>query len=189
MEIKKRTIIGYFLIFILLTFSILDSFGLFEINSKSNVVVDLAKWQIKLNSSDITGIPNTFLIPDVHWNTINGVKPGKAAPGGTAYFEIIIDKTKTEVSVEYEISMDFLHLNNEFIYITSVKNDQGVEISVTEDKKYIGLMPLNKDVDTIRVEFMWENSEDNNEVDSVYVNNPNAFLDIPVTVVLSQYTG
>lgn len=179
----------FFLIF--LTYEIVDSYGIFESNIKSDAESSLSKWQILINESQITGETNTFTIDQVYWEPNTGVASGKAAPGLSGYFEIIIDPTGSEVSVEYEITLDFLNLNNNMIYITSVKDENDVPLTLIDVNKYYGMIPLSNillnEVKTIKVEFIWENDEDNNEIDSSYIGSSNPLLDIPISVKLSQY--
>lgn len=193
---KKRKwliIISSFLFIALISYSIMDSYGLFETQIISPAESNLAKWQILVNTQDITGANNNFLIPEVNWASNPLVAPGKAAPGMSAYFEIIINPIGTEVSIEYEISLDFANLNNDKIYITSVKNKNGEELVQNEEGDYLGIISLlqiqNNETETIRVDFTWENDEDNNEIDSSFVAMEDAFLDVPISIRFLQYVG
>lgn len=193
MKKRKWLVISFFLFLVVSFLIINETYGLFEINTESPVVSNLAKWQIALNSQNVTGENETFLIPEVNWSTSNEVAPGKAAPGSTAYFEIIIDPTGSEVAIEYEIALDFANLNNDKIYITSVINKYGQPAVPNIEGNYVGVISLsdvlNNEIDTIRVNFIWEDNENNNEIDSTFVGMENAFLDVPITVKLSQYIG
>ncbi len=191
---KRKWLVTSFFLFLVLSFLIiLESYGLFEVNTESPVVSDLAKWQIAINYSNITGENQTFLIPQVNWLANDKVSPGKAAPGSSGYFEIIIDPTGSEVAIEYEIELDFANLNNDKIYISSVLNKYGQPVTLNLEGNYIGVISLtnvlNTETDIIRVNFVWANDEYNNEIDSDFVGMENAFLDVPITIRLSQYTG
>lgn len=193
---KKRKwliIISSFLFIALIGYSIMDSYGLFESNITSPVISDLAKWQILVNTEDITGTNNSFTVPQVNWETNSLVAPGKAAPGMSAYFEIIINPSETEVSIEYEISLDFANLNNDKIYITSVKNKKGEDLNLNEEGNYLGIIPLldiqNNETETIRVDFTWENDDENSDVDSSFVGMDDAFLDVPISIRFLQHIG
>ena len=182
---------SFFLVFLVLLLYISDAFGLFEINSSSPLEADLAKWQIIVNSSDISNNGGTFLIPEVHWERNENTMEGKAAPGSKAYFEILIDPRGSEVSLSYQLYLDFLNLSNESIRIISVKNKNNEVLEPNEEGKYQGLILLssikNNEWEKIRVDFKWENDENNNEKDSKYVGKVNQFLDIPITLRFSQY--
>lgn len=187
------TLITSFLFLLLAFFVFVDTYGLFELNTEVPVAGNLAKWQILVNSQDIMGETKTFLIPTVNWETSPDVLPGKAAPGLSASFDIIIDPSTTEVAIEYELGLDFIEITNEKVYLTGVKNKSGVTILPNEDDKYVGqiLLPavLNNEPETLTVSFIWENDEDNNDMDSSFVGVKDAFLNIPITLKLSQYLG
>lgn len=187
------TLITSFLFLLLAFFVFVDTYGLFELNTEVPVAGNLAKWQILVNSQDIMGETKTFLIPTVNWETSPDVLPGKAAPGLSASFDIIIDPSTTEVAIEYELGLDFIEITNEKVYLTGVKNKSGVTILPNEDDKYVGqiLLPavLNNEQETLTVSFIWENDEDNNDIDSSFVGVKDAFLNIPITLKLSQYLG
>ncbi len=187
------TLITSFLFLLLAFFVFVDTYGLFELNTEVPVAGNLAKWQILVNSQDIMGETKTFLIPTVNWETSPDVLPGKAAPGLSASFDIIIDPSTTEVAIEYELGLDFIEITNEKVYLTGVKNKSGVTILPNEDDKYVGqiLLPavLNNETETLTVSFIWENDEDNNDMDSSFVGVKDAFLNIPITLKLSQYLG
>lgn len=191
MNKRKWLLISTFLFLLLQVFVWVDTFGLFEIDVEAPSSVDLAAWQIKVNTQDITGDFASFTIPMINWDSNNNVMPGRAAPGSSAYFEIFIDPSGTEVSIEYEIAMDFANLNNEKIYITSVKNKAGEDLEQNDEENYVGTMFLadviNNQVEIIKVEFIWEDDESNNEVDSSFVGMTDAFLDVPISIKVSQY--
>ena len=144
------TLITSFLFLLLVFFVFVDTYGLFELNTEVPVAGNLAKWQILVNSQDIMGETKTFLIPTVNWETSPDVLPGKAAPGLSASFDIIIDPSTTEVAIEYELGLDFIEITNEKVYLTGVKNKSGVTILPNEDDKYVGqiLLPavLNNEI-------------------------------------------
>ncbi len=184
--------IGAFLFLLILVYTIVDSYGIFKSNIGSDVQANLAKWQILVNGSDVSGEATEFNLNDVNWTSNTGVVPGKAAPGLSAYFEILIDPTGSEVAIEYEIELDFLALNNENIYLTSIKNiDSNLPLTEIELNKYSGIISLNNvlsgTIEKIRVDFTWEHNDSNNEADSVYVNQENPELQYPISVRLLQY--
>lgn len=190
---KKILQIGAFLFLIVLIYTIVDSYGIFESNIQSQVEGKIADWQIEVNGSQIIGETNTFNIPNVFWTTNTAVVPGKASPGLSAYFEIIINPTGSEVAIEYEIELDFLALNNEQIFLTNIKNvDTNLNLEEIDTNKYRGVIPLTKVLagqnEVIRVDFVWNNDDDNSS-DSVYANQLNPVLEIPITIRLLQYLG
>lgn len=190
---NKGFLIIAFLFLIVFIFQVLDTYGIFESNTSTDVSSDIAKWQILVNSSDITGETNTFNISNVNWTTSTGVVPGKAAPGLSAYFEILIDPTGSEVAIEYEIFLDFLNLENEQIVLTSITDGLNNPLNEVDTNTYNGVIDLSDvlqgNIEKIKVNFSWINDDSNNEADSVFVNQIDPKLDVPVSIRLSQYTG
>lgn len=188
---KKPYFILGCLVLLFLAYQIMDTYGIFESNVGSEIENSLSKWQILVNSDDITGEISTFEIDEINWETNTGVVSGKAAPGLSGYFEIVIDPTGSEVSIEYEIYLDFLNLGNDMIYITSVEDSNKSPITLIDTNTYSGLLTLADielgKIETIRVNVIWENDEDNNEIDSTYVGDESPFFDIPISIRLSQY--
>lgn len=180
-------------VLLLLGFQILDTYGVFESNITNNTSNDLAKWQILINGSNVTDQTSTFTINTISWNPNSGVASGKAAPGLSGFFEIIINPTGSEVSIEYEITMDMDHSSNSQIIIESVKDEDGTPLSLIDTNKYYGLITLDQiilgEIKTIRVDVVWNNDEGNNLIDSGYIDDINPVLDIPITVRLVQYTN
>lgn len=193
MKLNKNFFMFGIILFFILTYQVLDSYGIFQSDVESDVSNDIAKWQILVNGSDITGEFQTFNINNVNWENNSGVLSGKAAPGLSAYFEILIDPTGSEVSIEYEIFLDFLNLNNEHITLTSIKDENGIPLFEEEENTYSGIIGLARvelgEIEKIRVDFIWDNDETNNEIDSAYVGIEDSKLNVPISIRFSQYTG
>lgn len=192
-EERKQLIIISSFLFLLLSLFILESYGLFETNVNVPVEQEIAKWQVLINGSALSEELSTFTIDEANWNYNPDVASGKAAPGSSAYFEILIDPSGTEVSIEYELILDFANLNNEMIYITNVSNQDNQALSLNEENSYVGVILLadvlaNK-TEKIRVDFVWENDESNNEIDSENIEFGNLFLEIPISIRLLQHLG
>lgn len=72
--------------------------------SEVDVQADVALWKIAINNVQIS--QNTTLA-----NSIKIVKNSGTStvilPGETGYFDIVIDPTDTEVSIQYELTIDF----------------------------------------------------------------------------------
>lgn len=187
----KKLLPFFALISLIITISvILDSYAIFETDVNSNSEMQLAKWQILVNGDDITGTYNEFSVAQVNWGTNSNVLPGKASPGLSAYFDVFIDPEGTEVSMDYEIHLDFLSLNNSEIVLNSVLDRNNNALEMVDEYTYKGMLSLadieSDVVERIRVSFTWNDNEENNDTDSYYVNQ-DTFLNIPVSIKFVQH--
>ncbi len=158
----------------------------------------------------ITG-DNLVAVPSEH------VQAGKIAPGGEAYFDIVIDPTDTDVSIIYKMDVDMANITTtnpdvdlaNAIELTRCENyfGQGADgqtnkvtnASVQVDgNTYTGIIPLDKInqgyKNYIRLYFKWNNVtedgvETNNEKDTALGSIYNAKISIPLQINLKQYTG
>ena len=119
---------------------------------------------------------------------------GKIAPSVVGNFNIIINPKNTNVSVKYEIKLDSTQLTNKEIRISAIKEtEQNNELIKTDESTYVGIMPLSQikagKVNNIQVTLTWNNSETNNEKDTIIGTSNNTNVSIPIEVTASQYLG
>lgn len=146
----------------------------------------------------------TFTIPEDQLGYVESeyIKDGKIAPGGQAYFDIVIDPSKTDVSIIYKIettSNERIPAKFEITNAESYFKKDGETGQITNDTKYIGensytsVIPVTKINEGyknyIRLYFKWVNVEANNETDSALAEIENAKLSVPLKITLKQYTG
>lgn len=82
---------------------------------------NVARWNIKLNNTDITnGNTYNFVINNIAINGNQNVAEGKIAPGMSGYFDINIDPSNTDVSVKYELTIDPENFEGSNIHINNV---------------------------------------------------------------------
>lgn len=185
---------NYSLFSLLLVIAVLAQIGItysiFETNLNTTTDSVLAPWQILVNNTMVSSESSEFTVDTVNWSTDPNVLDGKAAPGLSGYFEIIIDPSGSEVAIEYEIELDFDFNNNEYIKLSTIKKQNGDDLTPSNGNTFFGEITLSQlevdYVETIRISFVWENNEDNNDVDSGFVNQNNPKIEIPVIVRLKQ---
>ena len=142
-----------------------NTYSKYAADTTGSVEASFAKWQILVNTEDITaGAEKTLNItPTIEANS--HVAANKLAPASTGYFDIEIDPTHVEVSYDYSIrlsaaneSMPYVKINQyaildenyeegNTITKTNVEND---EITGTENYSAGGFKPY-----TVRVYFEW----------------------------------
>ena len=170
-----------------------NSYALFETEGVAVVEESLAKWLITVNDVKVTSTTKTFVVNNFEYTTSEYVKDDKLAPGGSCYFDIIIDATDTDVSVKYIIDFDFSIIENYDFIETEVIDLTDGDVIKTDVNQYTGVLDIEEikkgQTKTLRVNLTWKNDEENNEQDSTLGLNEDSKLTIPVNVKLTQYTS
>ena len=179
--------------FLISIFFFREAYSLFESNRVNRSDLNIAMWQIKINDDIISGSSSEFVIDSVNWTQSTEVKEGKAAPGMTGYFDIIIDPNDTETSVRYDITFDFSNLDSDQFTIDQIVEIDNKPIVRTGEFTYSNIITLdeieNNETNTIRVYLTWINNENNNEKDSALGLVHGNTLTIPVTVEATQHVN
>lgn len=178
----------------ILTITAIKTYSLFETNATGTASARLAKWEISVNNSNITGLTQTnrtFNLGQINWSNQNHVKSGKGAPGSTGTVDVVITPTNTEVSFIYDITIDLTNLHNEEFQIYQVIEQSGDTITRTGPNTYTGIAYLSdiendKEYD-IEITFIWNNSATNDESDYNLGSRTNEDINIPITVRVRQY--
>ena len=180
----------------ILVFTIVKTYALFESRASGEVTSKIASWKIEVNDTDITKLSQTnknFNLGQINWSNGNHVKEGKGAPGSIGTLNIDIVPTDTEVSFTYEISFDLSNLENEEFQIYQINEKSGDTIIRTGENSYTGiayLNDINRDKEyEIEVQFIWNNSIENDEADYNLGSRSNENIEIPITIRVKQYTG
>lgn len=189
---KFKIILGIFGIFILtvIMYEFNASYGLFESNNNMIVNSEIGKWNVYVGGSEATS--GTFNVDSINIIDSSNVKEGKLAPSTMGYFDVVIDPRNTSVSVRYDITFDFSSVTGNFSVTEIVEITSGNLIKTGENtySKFISLADIkNGTTNTVRVHVKWNNIEENNDVDSVIGSTKNNYINIPVTVIVSQYLG
>ena len=82
-------------------YNIGNSFALFESDFTIDAGSTAGSWNILVNNVDITGSSGTFTVNNVNVTGNNHVVANKMAPGTSAYFDINIVPTGTDVSLDF----------------------------------------------------------------------------------------
>lgn len=203
----KKVLIIFLLIMIIVCFYQISSmYALYKTTLEGEVTTDLGIWSIKVNGTDISsGEQNlSFELSDENFKIMSGnsVAEGKMAPGTEMYADLIIDPSNTDVAITYTIEIkmninfesDITLSRVENVFEKSGSTEQIInEQSSFEEGVVKGIIPLTKINDgynnKVRVYFIWENNEENNEQDSEIGKQENLQLSIPIEINLKQYMG
>lgn len=192
-NIKKFFVLLCICLVLVLIYKIIQTYALFQSEIPGVVELDNATWKIKVNKTEITkGIEESFVIDEINTTQSENVKPGKLAPGLAGNFDIEIDPMDTDVSIEYQITLDESSFQDSNFKIKSVQEVlENNTLNKIDDYTYSGLITL-ADINLgtknlIRVEFEWENNEEYNDGDTEIGMKGNTQIGIPIQVRVSQY--
>lgn len=218
---KKLLTILVLIMLIISFFQITKMYALYKEEMQGEYNTLLGGWTIKINETDVTtsGQVENFTITGNRLGSVasEGIQTGKIAPGGQSYFDIIIDPSKTDVSIIYTIDVDLLgstttnpnvNLKNS-IEIIKCENyfgqgDDGQtnkvlnDSSIQKENQYTAILPLEKIKqgykNYIRIYFKWnnlmkDNVEINNDIDTALGSIDGAKISIPLQISLKQYSG
>lgn len=170
-------------------YEITDTYGLFESNKTLTVDNTVAKWNIYINETNINET-TTFTVDNFTLEETSTVADGKIAPGTTGYFDITIDPTDTQVSIRYDLTFDFSAIPSN-ITISGIEETSGSSMIRTGEFTYSNYLVLSDIEDgitnNIRVYLAWNNEETNNEIDTEIGMTEDNYIEIPVSITVSQY--
>ena len=181
-----------FLSITLIIFS--DTLALFETTATGFTNMDVGKWVIKVNNSTITGDdPEDVVIDSFVYTTSSHTQSGYIAPGGSAYFDMIIDATECDEAVLFNVTFNLAESHYAHNISLSVADVNNYGIVRTGANTYSGIISLaditDEELVTIRVTLTWTNNELLNEDDSDIGVVENNKLRVPITFNAVQYTG
>lgn len=207
---KKSLTILFLIMLIISFFQITSMYALYREQLESTYSTLLGVWSIKVNETDISsGEQNlTFNISNdqLQYADSEYIQAGRIAPGGKAYFDIVIDPTNTDVAIVYQLNLEYVDIENVQIRLLGVENvfkkDGEEDITNTDVSQdgnvYTAIMPVDKISqgykNHLKLNFEWVNDEANNGSDSVLADVENTVtennkISIPLRLNLKQYIG
>ena len=180
-----------------------NTYSRYVADTSGDIKIDFAKWQIKINSTDITDntVSTVNIAPTVLAN--DNIAENTIAPSSSGYFDIVVDPTNVDVSFNYSISINLLNENmpdliiSEYAILDSTYTEGG---NITYIPLTNGTIEDTFDYDkdkayepfTIRVCFKWFEGTDenmNDEADSLIGNDAainNTDLQIQASMMFEQ---
>lgn len=203
---KKLLTILVLIMLIICFFQTTRMYALYKEKLEGEYTTLLGAWKVKVNGSELTesGQVATFTIAKDQLGYVESeyIQAGKIAPGGQAYFDIVIDPSNTDVSIMYQIDVVPNSAVPAKFELTKAENyfkRDGETDKITNDtsnkseNSYISVIPVTRInagyKNYVRLYFKWVNEEANNETDSTLAETENAKLAIPLQITLKQYTG
>lgn len=171
---KTIWIISIFLL-LLTTIIIIDTYGLFETNAEATSELTIGKWKIKINGSDAS-LTEQITLNDFTYSANQHTADGYFAPGRNAEFEIEIDTSECDVSVDYDLLIDDSEIEDyPNIYFSIEDMDAGTQII---SNSYSGVSLLNdaSRVKTLKLYLNWVNNPQYDESDTSTIGSTLSFI-------------
>ena len=186
-------------LFLITVYAIAHTYAVFETDTESEIELNLAKWNIKVNNELVTGSTNhTFEIGEDYLSVVenNKVIEKKIAPGTEGSFDIEIFPDGTQVSFRFDVFVDTSEVEDTEIVVNNVVSlTNDITMIRTDENIYTGVMTLDDIEDGktahLRVTFEWVNSDDPKAIkkDTNLALSDDALVQIPVTIDFLQYKG
>ena len=177
-------LIGVFCLLITLLM-VVDTYGLFETNASGDSELSIGKWKIKVNQIDVT-FSETITLNNFVYSENQHVDNGYFAPGRSAEFEIVIDTSESDVSVEYDLEIDDSQIEEyPNIYFSILDMDTNETIT---DTSFSGVIPLSANNRTKRIKIFinWDNQLQYDESDTSLIGEELSFV---IAANFKQYLG
>ncbi len=181
MKNKKYLVLA--LLFLLIGAGI-ASYAIYKSSAKGIGSLSAAKWSVKIKANgddwSLTESNSISLTDSVWTNPLGNVAEGKIAPGSTTTFDVLIDASGTETSVDYQIVIGDLTNTPNLRVIPGAPGIPGE-----------GTIPYSSNpndmIKTIPIKVTWVGSiNDNSEKDEIDLSYVNQTFTIPISVVTAQ---
>ena len=146
-----------------------NTYSRYVASSEGNVQIEFAKWQLLVNTVDVTSssTSNISFTPVIEAN--KNVAKDKVAPSSIGYFDIEIDPTNSDVSFQYTVELDIdiedvpdLMITKYAVLPDNYIEGNSLEFTTLNDGKIIDIMRYNTDEfkkTTLRIYFQWFEGE------------------------------
>lgn len=178
-----------------------STYSRYVASSVGDVKIDFAKWQIKVNTNDITDSTSSSIniVPTMMSN--DNVKSNTIAPSSSGYFDIVVDGSNVDVSYNYSITLSLVNQNipdlliSKYAILSSTYNSND---EITMNNIINSTINGSNNYDstdrtfTIRVFFEWYEGtnesmdDDADTLVSVDANTNNTQLEIQATMSFEQ---
>ena len=182
---KKRIWLIIIIILAIVSLLVVDTYALFETNASSENDFDVGQWSILLNDYDVA-LTSTITLSDFQYSANQHTAPGYLAPGRSAYFDIEIDASGTEVSVTYTLSIDSSQIEEYPNMVFSIKNMDTNQEIVSNEYSGVTLVGDNNRVINLRIFLNWQNNSNYDESDTSLIGGD---LEFVIGANFEQYLG
>ena len=182
---KKKIFLMAIFALVVTVFVVADTYGLFETNAVALKNLDIGLWQIYVNNVDVA-VNDTITLSNFNYSVSQHTDSGYFAPGMDCWFDLVIDMSAAEVSVEYELEIDDSEIDDyDNIYFSIMDVDTNQTIT-SNTYSGVSLLSDNDREITLRIYLNWDDDPDYDESDSTLINGE---LNFPISANFIQYLG
>lgn len=138
-----------------------ETYAKYVTNTTSSTNADIAKWKILLNNTDVTlGATSNAVITPIFPGQ-DDIRAGVIAPNAEGYFDIVLDVSEVDVSINYTITVQpHENANVTEIIPTKYQIDGGDLIDFSGINSFSENIDLRNNVETvnIRIYIKWDDS-------------------------------
>ncbi len=184
-SIKTKVAIAGIFTLLMTVLTIFQTYALFETEGNAVRTLDIGDWSIILNDVNVSQ-SRSITLNDFHYTNGSHTRVDRFAPGSSAYFDLVIDASDSQVSVEYILEIDDSVIEdypNIYFSITDMSNNQ-----VLDTNTYYGTILLGSQnrTSTLRITLIWANDPDYDESDTSLIGESLSFT---IDANFRQYLG
>lgn len=163
---QKKNLMNFLIFYTIICIFFIASYTLSRYVNTTSGSAGIGIAKFKVNVNDISVIENKSF--ELKFSETSNFASKKVAPNNSGYFEIIIDPTGTEVSLEYEFKFKLDNLDEDFKLQYYTINDTATHYDITDGNtvKNDLLLPNNEKGFTesektdIKVYWSWDKKSD-----------------------------
>ena len=184
-NLKYKIILFGIFLMLIISLVVVDTFALFETNAESTNNMEIGKWKILLNNNDIS-LVKTISLNNFTYNNGVHTENNYFAPGSSASFDVVIDATQSDVSMEYDLEIDTSSISD-YPNINFTILNVGTNEMLTSSN-YNGIIYLNDQnrVITLRIAVVWNDLAEYDESDTKLIGSE---LNFEIAANFKQYIG
>ena len=151
MRYNKKIILLMLCVSILLCFlTMQETYAKYSTSNNATSNMSIARWKILVNNFDIRNDISTSTVIQPVFSGNNNIRDGYIAPTANGYFDVLIDASETDVSFNYQISLN-QNTDNEVLdlVITGYSINNGVTQTYTDN--ITGSVNKNDESKTIQI--------------------------------------
>lgn len=200
---KKIWVLISIIMLIISAYIVVDTYAKYLTGATATTNKYAGAWVIEVNDTDISysDANTTFTIDALTYPDSEYVVENKIAPSSSGYFEIIVDPTGSSVAVRVDVSLDVdeMDISDAIGFTGACRVVNGQEVSggltLTGTNTYSAIISLsdvqNEIPATFRFYVGWdeEETEEGDEADTQLGSIKDVSTSLPVTVVVTQYSG
>lgn len=190
---KVRDIVVALIVLAIALFFIAGTYARYSSSGTANGQISVAKWQVKLDGTDISTTSTTKDVTFTVQSNTN-VVAGKIAPAVTATAEVELDLTGTEVAVDFDATIDpsfdltAVGASGDKLTLTTKVDGTAYTSGTVQTIALPGgsAFTAANGKKTVTLELTWTNDDNNNPDDSA-MGSAAPTITIPVTLTAKQH--